>query len=818
MSNMYKFNGFTEKANIALNLAIKCAEQFGHNYVGSEHILYGLIKEGTGVAATVFSDLDVKNEDIENFLKTEIGLGKSTTALTPDDFTPRTKRILQVAFIKARSMGHNYVGTEHLLLAILDERESYAVRILAGLDLTADGIVEKISENFREFDNTDDSQEDTRRNKSTRVLERFGKDLTKLAKKGKIDPVIGRNEEIERGIQILSRRTKNNPCLIGEPGVGKTAIAEGLALKIVNNEVPELLKNKRIIALDLTAMIAGTKYRGEFEERIKGVIKEITKNKDIVLFIDEIHTIVNAGSAEGSTDAANILKPKLSKGELQLIGATTIKEYRKYIEKDAALERRFQVVMVEEPTKEETVLILKGLRDKYEAHHKVKILDDAIETACEFSDKYIKDRFLPDKAIDLIDEACSKVRLAAFTAPKDLKKLEDELKKIEAEKSSAVNAQDFESAAKLRDEEKILRNKLESIKSSWKQEATELAGIVTKEDIAKVVAMQTGIPVTKLTEKENEKLLRLEDELKSKVIGQDEAVKTVCRAIKRSRVGLRDENRPIGSFMFLGPTGVGKTELCKTLAYVLFDSKDALIRIDMSEYMEKQSSAKLIGAPPGYVGYEEGGQLTEKVRRKPYSVILLDEIEKAHPDVFNTLLQVLEDGILTDSQGRRVNFKNTIIVMTSNIGAKLITEAKMSFGFMSSASDKEDFKKIKETVLSELKKEFKPEFLNRVDETVVFNKLNKDNMQKITQNLLLELKERVKKLNIDISFSPEAVSALAEEGYSKTYGARPLRRLIQTKVEDEISEKMLRKEIKPKDKVTINYDSESKMFVVMKQG
>ncbi len=818
MSNMYKFNGFTEKANIALNLAIKCAEQFGHNYVGSEHILYGLIKEGTGVAATVFSDLDVKTEDIENFLKTEIGVGKSATALTPDDFTPRTKRILQVAFIKARSMGHNYVGTEHLLLAILDERESYAVRILAGLDLTADGIVEKISENFREFDSTDDSQEDTRHNKSTRALERFGKDLTKLAKEGKIDPVIGRNEEIERVIQILSRRTKNNPCLIGEPGVGKTAIAEGLALKIVNNEVPELLKNKRIIALDLTAMIAGTKYRGEFEERIKGVIKEITKNKDIVLFIDEIHTIVNAGSAEGSTDAANILKPKLSKGELQLIGATTIKEYRKYIEKDAALERRFQVVMVEEPTKEETVLILKGLRDKYEAHHKVKILDDAIETACEFSDKYIKDRFLPDKAIDLIDEACSKVRLAAFTAPKDLKKLEDELKKIEAEKSAAVNAQDFESAAKLRDEEKILRNKLESIKSSWKQEATELAGIVTKEDIAKVVAMQTGIPVTKLTEKENEKLLRLEDELKSKVIGQDEAVKTVCRAIKRSRVGLRDENRPIGSFMFLGPTGVGKTELCKTLAYVLFNSKDALIRIDMSEYMEKQSSAKLIGAPPGYVGYEEGGQLTEKVRRKPYSVILLDEIEKAHPDVFNTLLQVLEDGILTDSQGRRVNFKNTIIVMTSNIGAKLITEAKMSFGFMSSASDKEDFEKIKETVLSELKKEFKPEFLNRVDETVVFNKLTKDNMQKITQNLLSELKERVKKLDIDISFSPEAVSALAEEGYSKTYGARPLRRLIQTKVEDEISEKMLRKEIKPKDKVTLNYDSESKMFVVMKQG
>ena len=605
--------------------------------------------------------------------------------------------------------------------------------------------------------------------------------------------------------------------MIGEPGVGKTAIAEGLALKIVNNEVPELLKNKRIIALDLTAMIAGTKYRGEFEERIKNVIREITRNKDIVLFIDEIHTIVNAGSAEGSTDAANILKPKLSKGEIQLIGATTVKEYRKYIEKDAALERRFQIVMVEEPTKEETVLILKGLRDKYEAHHKVKILDDAIETACEFSDKYIKDRFLPDKAIDLIDEACSKVRLAAFTAPKDLKKLEDELKKIEGEKSAAVNAQNFEAAAKLRDQEKVLKSKLETIKSSWKQEATELAGIVTKEDIAKVVAMQTGIPVTKLTEKENEKLLRLEDELKSKVIGQDEAIKVVCRAIKRSRVGLRDENRPIGSFMFLGPTGVGKTELCKTLAYVLFDSKDALIRIDMSEYMEKQSSAKLIGAPPGYVGYEEGGQLTEKVRRKPYSVILLDEIEKAHPDVFNTLLQVLEDGILTDSQGRRVNFKNTIIVMTSNIGAKLITESKTSFGFMQTTSDKEDFEKTKDTVLSELKKEFKPEFLNRVDETVVFNKLTKENMQKITQKLLLELKERVEKLSIDIKFSPEVISALADEGYSKTYGARPLRRLIQTKVEDEISEKMLRKEINPNDKVIINYDAESKTYLAVKE-
>ena len=814
---MYKFSGFTEKANIALNLAIKCAEQFGHNYVGSEHILYGLIKEGTGVAATVFLDLDVKTEDIENFLKTEIGVGKSTSALTPDDFTPRTKRILQVAYVKARSMGHNYVGTEHLLLSILDERESYAVKILASLDLTADGIIEKLSENFKELDNSDEYEESAYRGKRGKALELFGKDLTKLAKEGKIDPVIGRNKEIERVIQILSRRTKNNPCLIGEPGVGKTAIAEGLALKIVNNEVPELLKNKRIIALDLTAMIAGTKYRGEFEERIKNVIREITRNKDIVLFIDEIHTIVNAGSAEGSTDAANILKPKLSKGEIQLIGATTVKEYRKYIEKDAALERRFQIVMVEEPTKEETVLILKGLRDKYEAHHKVKILDDAIEAACEFSDKYIKDRFLPDKAIDLIDEACSKVRLAAFTAPKDLKKLEDELKKIEGEKSAAVNAQNFEAAAKLRDQEKVLKSKLETIKSSWKQEATELAGIVTKEDIAKVVAMQTGIPVTKLTEKENEKLLRLEDELKSKVIGQDEAIKVVCRAIKRSRVGLRDENRPIGSFMFLGPTGVGKTELCKTLAYVLFDSKDALIRIDMSEYMEKQSSAKLIGAPPGYVGYEEGGQLTEKVRRKPYSVILLDEIEKAHPDVFNTLLQVLEDGILTDSQGRRVNFKNTIIVMTSNIGAKLITESKTSFGFMQTTSDKEDFEKTKDTVLSELKKEFKPEFLNRVDETVVFNKLTKENMQKITQKLLLELKERVEKLSIDIKFSPEVISALADEGYSKTYGARPLRRLIQTKVEDEISEKMLRKEINPNDKVIINYDAESKTYLAVKE-
>ena len=814
---MYKFTGFTEKANVALNLAIKVAEKLGHAYIGSEHILYGLLKEGSGVVFAVFSDLNVNSDDILDLLRREIGIG-SPTLLSPDDFTPRTKRILQIAIVKAKTMGHGYVGTEHLLLSILEERESYAVKFLNDLSVSIQSVLDKLSENVQNMDGFEE-EEFENLNKDLgqgSSLEKYGKDLTKLAKEGKIDPVIGREKEIERVIQILSRRTKNNPCLIGEPGVGKTAIAEGLALKIIERKIPEILKNKRVIALDLTAMVAGTKYRGEFEDRINRILKEILKDKNVILFVDEVHTLVNAGSAEGSVDAANILKPSLSRGEIQLIGATTIKEYRKYIEKDSALERRFQTVMVNEPTVEETVLILKGLKDKYEAHHKVRILDDAINSAAELSNKYIKDRFLPDKAIDLIDEACSKVRLKACTVPKNLKKLEEELQKFSSEKAAAVNSQDFETAAKIRDKEKVLKSELDSLKKSWEQGTTELAGEISFEDIAEVVAQWTGIPVTRITESENEKLLKLESELKKSVIGQDEAVTVIANAVKRARVGLSDEKRPIGSFIFLGPTGVGKTELCKSLAQILFGSSQAMIRLDMSEYMEKQSSAKLLGAPPGYVGYDEGGQLTEQVRRRPYCVILFDEIEKAHPDVFNVFLQVLEDGVLTDSQGRKVNFKNTIIVMTSNVGAKLITDNKSSLGFASIDSDSSDNKKIKETVLAELKTVFKPEFLNRIDETVVFNKLTKEDLKKITLKLLNELKERVKKIGISISFCEKAVEKLSEEGYSKAYGARPLRRTIRKNIEDEVSQKIISKNLKAGDNVNVDYDDENKEYTFSK--
>jgi ATP-dependent Clp protease ATP-binding subunit ClpC len=813
---MYRFSGFTEKANVVLNLAIKIAEKLGHSYVGSEHILFGLLKEGSGVAFSVFSSLGINYDDIFNLLRKEIGVGQATI-LNPDDFTPRTKKILQIAIMKSKSMGHSYVGTEHLLLAILEEKESYAVKFLSDLGISVTSIFEKINENVQDMEAfSEDEMEslDGGLSKGS-ALEKYGKDLTKLAKEGKIDPVIGRDKEIERVIQILSRRTKNNPCLIGEPGVGKTAIAEGLALKIVERKIPEILKNKRVISLDLTSMVAGTKYRGEFEERINRVLKELKKDENVILFVDEVHSLVNAGAAEGSVDAANILKPSLSRGEIQLIGATTIKEYRKYIEKDSALERRFQIVQVDEPTVEETILILKGLRDKYEAHHKVKILDDAIVSAAELSNKYIKDRFLPDKAIDLIDEACSKVRLGASVAPKNLKELEEELQKLSSEKAAAVNSQDFENAAKIRDRENLVKTKLEEEKKKWKQGTTELAGEIGSEDVAEVVAQWTGIPVVRITESENEKLLKLEDELKKCVIGQDEAVKAVSNAIKRGRVGLSDERRPIGSFIFLGPTGVGKTELCKSLAQLLFGSSQAIIKVDMSEYMEKQSSAKLIGSPPGYVGYDEGGQLTEKVRRRPYSVILFDEIEKAHPDVFNIFLQVLEDGVLTDSQGRKVNFKNTVIVMTSNIGAKLITEDKSALGF-ASYTEETSGKKIKETVMAEVKNVFKPEFLNRVDEIIVFNKLTEENVKKITLKLLDELKVRVRKLGIDINFTNKAVANIAKEGCSKAYGARPLRRVIRKNIEDEISEKIISKEIKAEDALNVDYDEENKKYVFNK--
>ena len=670
---MYRFDGFTEKANNALNLALTSAEDMGHTYIGSEHIILGLLKENSGVAAEVLSKLGVTEEAFTKCMEEKIGTG-SRTSLSLDDFTPRSKRILQIAVMEASRLNHNYVGTEHLLIAVLEEGDSYGVRFLRMLGVRQNDIMEEIRNALSSGEQDDNttgvaqSGAKGKGNSATKTLDQFGRDLTELAKKGEIDPVIGRQVEIERVIQILSRRTKNNPCLIGEPGVGKTAVAEGLALKIVQGEVPELLKDKRVVALDLTSMVAGTKYRGDFEERIKAAMEEVKNSGNIILFIDEIHTIIGAGAAEGSADAANILKPSLARGEFQLIGATTIDEYRKHIEKDAALERRFQPVMVGEPTEEEAIQILKGLRDRYEVHHKVKITDEAIDAAVKLSSRYIADRFLPDKAIDLIDEAASRVRLRAFTEPNDIQDMEKRIKQLEQEKAAAVNTQDFEGAAKIRDEEKQLRERLEQEKEVWKEKKVSGNGEVTPQDIANIVSTWTGIPVVQLTEEESERLLKLEEVLHQRIVGQDEAVTAVAKAIRRGRVGLKDPKRPIGSFIFLGPTGVGKTELCKTLAEAMFGDENAMIRLDMSEYMEKHTVSRLVGSPPGYVGYDEGGQLTEKVRRKPYSVILFDEIEKAHPDVFNMLLQILEDGCLTDSQGRKVDFKNTVIIMTSNDG------------------------------------------------------------------------------------------------------------------------------------------------------
>lgn len=797
---MYRFNGFTEKANKALNLAIESAEEMGHTYIGTEHVLLGLLKEQSGVAATVLSELSVTAEELEQIMRQKIGTGVRSV-ISMDDFTPRTKRILQIAVMEAARMGHNYVGTEHLLMALLEESDSYAMRFLEELGAKPEDIVKKINDALgsdREEEGVSggygmpgNAKSSGKGKSNTKTLDQFGRDLTAVAAQGGIDPVIGRQNEIERVIQILSRRTKNNPCLIGEPGVGKTAVAEGLALKIASGNVPELLKGKRVVSLDLTGMIAGTKYRGDFEDRIKNAIDEVKKAGNVILFIDELHTIIGAGSAEGSADAANILKPSLARGDFQVIGATTINEYRKYIEKDAALERRFQPVTVGEPSEEEAIEILRGLRDRYEAHHKVKISDGAIEAAVKLSSRYIADRYLPDKAIDLIDEAASRVRLLAYTAPDDLQKLEQRLKELEQEKSAAVNAQDFERAAKIRDVEKTVKQRLEEQKQMWEEKNAKVSGEVTPDDIAHIVSSWTGVPVVQLTEEESARLLRMEDILHKRIVGQDEAVTSVAKAIRRGRVGLKDPKRPVGSFIFLGPTGVGKTELCKALAEAMFGDENAMIRLDMSEYMEKHTVSKLVGSPPGYVGYDEGGQLTEKVRRRPYSVVLFDEIEKAHPDVFNMLLQILEDGRLTDSQGRRVDFRNTIIIMTSNVGARLITEKHTSLGFAVGDGEEADTQKIRDTVMEELKKTFRPEFLNRVDDIIVFNKLNSNDIQEIARRMLKTLQKRVESLGLNLSFTEEAIKAIADEGFDPVYGARPLRRAIQSMIEDRLSEQML---------------------------
>lgn len=821
---MYNFRGFTQKANEALNLAINKAEQLGHTYIGTEHILLGLLETENSVAGTALESTGVKAEEIESQIKAQIGSGSRTT-LSPSDFTPRTKRVVQGAIAVAAKYGHNYVGSEHLLIALLSEEDSYAVHFIYGCGARPNDILQNIAGQLNTssesggYSNYEQSAKNGGKS-GTKTIDKFGEDLTEKAKKGEIDPVIGREKEISRVIQILSRRTKNNPCLIGEPGVGKTAIAEGLALRIANGDVPDLLKDKRVFSLDLTGMVAGSKYRGDFEERIKAAMDEVKNDGNIILFIDELHTIVGAGSAEGSADAANILKPALARGDLQVIGATTIDEYRKHIEKDAALERRFQPVTVGEPTTEQAVQILQGLRDRYEAHHKVSIPDEAINAAVELSSRYITDRYLPDKAIDLIDEAASKVRLSAHTQPSKLKELEEKINKFEQEKSAAINRQEFEIAAKLRDEQNEAKQELEKEKEQWKQNTDNSSGTVTEEDIANIVSQWTGIPVFKLTQEESEKLLNMEEILHKRVVGQNEAVDSVARAIRRGRVGLKDPKRPQGSFIFLGPTGVGKTELCKALAEAVFGDENAMIRLDMSEYMEKHTVSKLVGSPPGYVGYDEGGQLTDKVRSHPYSVVLFDEIEKAHPDVFNMLLQILEDGRLTDSQGRLVDFKNTVIIMTSNVGARLITDAdsgKLGFAFEDKDGNQKTEKEstdIKNLVMGELKKVFRPEFLNRVDDIIVFNKLNEDEIKEIAGKMLGSLKKRLENLEISIEFTDNAISAIAKEGYDPVYGARPLRRAICQKIEDSLSQQILEQKIKGGDNVVCDFNNGTFTFDV----
>ncbi|MHB8171920.1 MAG: ATP-dependent Clp protease ATP-binding subunit [Thermincolia bacterium] len=787
------FGRFTERAQRVLILAQEEARRLNYDYVGTEQLLLGLIREQDGIAGRVLIGMGISLDKVRAEIERIIGRGDSPL-VGEISFTPRAKKVLELSLDEARHLGHNYIGTEHLLLGLIREGEGVASKVLinlgANLEVVRNKAIQMLGVSMMGTPETGGTNNKMKPTK-TPTLDEFGRDLTVLANEGKLDPVVGRAKEIERVVQVLSRRTKNNPVLIGEPGVGKTAIAEGLAQKIVEGNIPETLIDKRVITLDLSSLVAGTKFRGEFEERLKKVIDEIRAASNVVLFIDELHTLIGAGGAEGAIDAANILKPALARGEMQCIGATTLDEYRKYIERDPALERRFQPITVDEPTTDEAKEILLGLRDRYEAHHRVKISDEAIDEAVKLSDRYITDRFLPDKAIDLIDEAASRVRLKSYTAPSDVKKVEAKLDEIRSEKEEAILSQEFEKAAKLRDEEHKLKNLLESTKEDWKTKKDLQKTIVTGEDIAHIVASWTGIPVKKLAEEETERLLKMEEVLHQRVIGQEEAIKAVSRAMRRARAGLKDPKRPIGSFIFLGPTGVGKTELARALAEATFGEEDAMIRIDMSEYMEKHAVSRLVGAPPGYVGYDEGGQLTEAVRRKPYSVVLLDEVEKAHPEVFNILLQVLEDGRLTDTKGRTVDFRNTVIIMTSNVGANLIKK-ETTLGFKTSRTD-DGYNNMKDRVIEEVKHTFRPEFLNRVDEIIVFHALGEENIKEIVNLMLDVLAKRLEENNLTMKVTEVAKDLLVKEGYDQAYGARPLRRAIQKLVEDRLSEELLRK-------------------------
>lgn len=808
------YGKFTERAQRVILKAQKESQEFKHGYIGTEHILLGIIAE-EGVSQELLKEYGINEDGVKKLLQEYVGEGDFDSTKGDIPLTPRTKRLLDLSLLEARNLGQNYISPEHILLAMINEKEGVAYTILNSLNVNFDKIKQDILNALS--GNTNNPQGNVEENKrkkkvSTPALDQYGRDLTEMAREGKLDPVVGRDEETQRLLEILCRRIKNNPCLIGDPGVGKTAVVEGLAQKIVEGNIPEILKEKRVVSLDISSMIAGAKYRGEFEDRLKKLMEEIKESGNVILFIDEMHTIVGAGGAEGAIDASNILKPALARGEIQCIGATTIDEYRKYIEKDSALERRFQPVNVGEPSKEETLLILKGLRDKYEAHHRVKITDEALVAAVNLSDRYITDRYMPDKAIDLIDEAAAKVRIENLTAPPDLKEIEELIDKTVKEKEDAITVQDFEKAANLRDNEKELKEKLENLKKDWSTQTSVQTHTVDESKIAAVVSKWTKVPVEKLTEKEADKLLKLEEILHNRVIGQREAVKSVAKAVRRARVGLKDPNRPIGSFIFLGPTGVGKTELSKALAEAMFGDENSIIRIDMSEYMEKFAVSRLIGSPPGYVGYDEGGQLTEAVRRKPYSVILLDEIEKAHPDVFNILLQILEDGRLTDSKGKTVNFKNTIIIMTSNIGAHMLKKQK-TLGFAIDSDKAEtEYEKMKENIMEELKRSFRPEFLNRIDDTIVFHSLVENDLIDIVNLMLESIKERVEQQEIHLEFDEDSKKTLIKEGTDLAYGARPLRRVITKKVEDKLAEELLKGTIKKGDKIKVTSDEGKLVF------